>query len=182
MKDPTIPPVVKLKGSALASVMGATLATKTSSAERVAAGTDLNAIRIVPYANPFRTYPLVNDYEKFKKLVEEKNVDCYIVNTGDFMGTKVKPADTLGILETIVEGRAKFEQWGPFEDIEIMYEWDGKTADFTPDLQDASYVEQLKAAMATRVKAVEDFATKKDGYDKLPDEALAALQRLVDAL
>ena len=70
MKDPTIPPVVKLKGSALASVMGATLATKTSTAERVAAGTDLNAIRIVPYANPFRTYPLVNDYDKFKKLVE----------------------------------------------------------------------------------------------------------------
>lgn len=51
----------------------------------------------------------------FKKLVEEKNVDCYIVNTGDFMGTKVKPADTLGILETIVEGRAKFEQWGPLK-------------------------------------------------------------------
>ena len=76
MKDPTIPPVVKLKGAALASVMGATLATKTSTAERVAAGTDMNALRIVPYANPFRTYPLVNDYEKFKKLVEEKNVDC----------------------------------------------------------------------------------------------------------
>ncbi|MDE7223353.1 MAG: phosphoenolpyruvate carboxykinase (ATP), partial [Acetatifactor sp.] len=55
MKDPTIPPVVKLKGSALASVMGATLATKTSTAERVAAGTDMNALRIVPYANPFRT-------------------------------------------------------------------------------------------------------------------------------
>ncbi len=182
MKDPTIPPVVKLKGSALASVMGATLATKTSTAERVAAGTDLNAIRIVPYANPFRTYPLVNDYEKFKKLVEEKNVDCYIVNTGDFMGTKVKPADTLGILETIVEGKAKFEQWGPFEDIEIMTEWDGKTADFTPNLQDASYVGQLKAAMETRVKAVQDFATKKDGYDKLPDEAEAALKKLVDAL
>ena len=183
MKDPTIPPVVKLKGSALASVMGATLATKTSTAERVAAGTDLNAIRIVPYANPFRTYPLVNDYEKFKKLVEEKNVACYIVNTGDFMGQKVKPADTLGILETIVEGRANFEKWGPFEDIEIMNNWDGKTSDnFTPNLDDADYKAQLKSAMQTRVKAVEDFATKKEGYDKLPDEALAALKKLVDEL
>ena len=180
MKDPTIPPVVKLKGSALASVMGATLATKTSTAERVAAGTDLNALRIVPYANPFRTYPLVNDYEKFKKLVEEKNVDCYIVNTGDFMGTKVKPADTLGILETIVEGKAKFEKWGNFEDIEIMNDWDGRTADFTPNLADADYVAALKKAMQDRVKAVEDFATKKEGYDKLPDEALAALKKLVD--
>ncbi len=181
MKDPTIPPVVKLKGSALASVMGATLATKTSTAERVAAGTDLNALRIVPYANPFRTYPLVNDYEKFKKLVEEKNVDCYIVNTGDFMGTKCKPADTLGILETIVEGKAKFEQWGPFEDIEIMYDWSGKTSEaFKPDLTDKAYTEALKNAMQNRVDAVEGFATKKEGYDKLPDEALAALKKIVD--
>ena len=185
MKDPTIPPVVKLKGAALASVMGATLATKTSTAERVAAGTDLNAIRIVPYANPFRTYPLVNDYDKFKKLVEEKNVACYIVNTGDFMGEKVKPADTLGILETIVEGKAQFTQWGPFKDIEIMNTWDGQTEgfkNFNADLGDADYKSQLKSAMETRVKAVEDFATKKEGYDKLPDEALAALKKLVDAL
>ena len=182
MKDPTIPPVIKLKGAALASVMGATLATKTSTAERVAAGTDLNALRIVPYANPFRTYPLVNDYEKFKKLVEEKNVDCYIVNTGDFMGTKVKPADTLGILETIVEGKANFTQWGPFEDVEIMTEWEGRTADFTPDFADADYKAQLKSAMQNRVDAVKGFETKKEGYDKLPEEALAAVQKLVDAL
>ena len=145
----------------------------------VAAGTDLNALRIVPYANPFRTYPLVNDYEKFKKLVEEKNVDCYIVNTGDFMGKKVKPADTLGILETIVEGKANFEKWGNFEDIEIMYDWSGKTGDFKPDLNDASYMAALKSAMQNRVDAVEGFATKKEGYDKLPDEALDALKKLV---
>ena len=175
MKDPTIPPVVKLKGAALASVMGATLATKTSTAERVAAGTDMNALRIVPYANPFRTYPLVNDYEKFKKLVEEKNVDCYIINTGDFMGKKVKPADTLGILETIVEGKASFAQWGPFSDIEIM-DWEG----FIPNLADADYVAALKNAMQNRVDAVEGFNTKKEGYDALPAEALDALKKIVD--
>jgi phosphoenolpyruvate carboxykinase (ATP) len=180
MKDPTIPPVLKLKGAALASVMGATLATKTSTAERVAAGTDMNALRIVPYANPFRTYPLVNDYEKFKKLVEEKNVACYIVNTGDFMGHKCQKEDTLVILETIVEGKAKFEQWGPFEDIEIMNDWSGKTGDFTPNLGDKEYVGALKNAMQNRVDAVEGFATKKDGYDKLPDEALEALKKLVN--
>ncbi|MEG0190317.1 MAG: phosphoenolpyruvate carboxykinase (ATP), partial [Lachnospiraceae bacterium] len=139
MKDPTIPPVVKLKGSALASVMGATLATKRSSAERLAEGVDPNKLVVVPYANPFRTYPLVNDYEKFKKLVEEKNVDCYIINTGDFMGKKVQPKDTLGILETIVEGKADFKKWGPFTDIEIM-DWDG----FVPNMNDADYTKQLK--------------------------------------
>lgn len=174
MKDPTIPPVVKLKGAALASVMGATLATKRSSAERLAAGVDPNALVVVPYANPFRTYPLTNDYDKFKKLVGEKNVDCYIINTGDFMGKKVKPADTLGILEAIVEGKAQFKAWGPFSDIEIM-DWEG----FVPDLKDASYVEQLKARMQDRVNAVEGFKTKKDGYDALPEEALDALKKIV---
>ena len=177
MKDPTIPPVVKLKGASLASVMGATLATKTSTAERVKAGTDLNALRIVPYANPFRTYPLKNDYEKFKKLVEEKNVDCYIINTGDFMGKKVKPADTLGILETIVEGKAEFKPWGPFSDIEIM-DWDG----FEVNMDDADYKAALKDAMQNRVDAVEGFATKKERYDKLPDEALEAIKKVVSEL
>ncbi len=175
MKDPTLPPVLKLKGADLACVMGATLATKTSTAERVKAGTDMNAIRIVPYANPFRTYPLSHDYEKFKKLVEEKNVACYIVNTGDFMGKKVEKEDTLGILESVVENRANFIQWGPFEDIEIM-EWDG----FVPDLSDKDYVKALDNAMKSRLSAVEGFRDDNEGYDALPEEALAAIKKLVD--
>ena len=175
MKDPTIPPIVKLKGASLAAVMGATLATKRSSAERLAEGVDPNALVVVPYANPFRTYPLVNDYEKFKKLVGEKNVDCYIINTGDFMGKKVKPKDTLGILETIVEGKATFTQWGPFSDIEIM-DWEG----FTPDLKDENYVTQLKARMMDRLDFVNSMNTKKAGYDKLPEDAAAAIQKIVD--
>ncbi len=177
MKDPTIPPVVKLKGAALASVMGATLATKRSSAERLAEGVDPNKLVVVPYANPFRTYPLADDYSKFKKLVEEKNVDCFIINTGDFMGKKVQPKDTLGILEAIVEKRAEFKPWGPFSDIEIL-EWEG----FVPDMGDASYVEQLKARMNDRVNEIKGFESAKDGYDKLPEDALAAIQKVVDEL
>ena len=177
MKDPTLPPVLKLNGSALASVMGATLATKRSSAERLKEGIDPNKLVVVPYANPFRTYPLVNDYVKFKKLVEEKNVDCYIINTGDFMGKKVKPSDTLGIIEKIVDNDASFKQWGNFKDIDIM-DWEG----FVPDLNDADYKAQLKARMQDRVDEVEEFSKLKAGYDKLPDEALEALKKLVVAL
>lgn len=177
MKDPTIPPVVKLKGASLASVMGATLATKRSSAERLAPGADPNALVVVPYANPFRTYPLANDYEKFKKLVEEKNVDCYIINTGDFMGKKVQPKDTLGILEAIVDKKAEFKQWGPFTDIDI-FEWEG----FVPDLNDPAYAEQLMARMQDRVKFVANMSVAKEGYDKLPDDALEAIQKVVDQL
>ena len=177
MKDPTIPPVVKLKGASLASVMGATLATKRSTAERLAPGVDPNKLVVVPYANPFRTYPLADDYEKFKKLVEEKNVDCYIINTGDFMGKKVQPKDTLGILEAIVEKKAEFKPWGPFTDIEI-FDWEG----FVPDMNDTNYVEQLKARMNDRVNEIKAFETKKDGYDKLPADALDAIQKVVDEL
>lgn len=177
MKDPTIPPVVKLKGASLASVMGATLATKRSTAERLAPGVDPNKLVVVPYANPFRTYPLADDYDKFKKLVDEKNVDCYIINTGDFMGKKVQPKDTLGILEAIVEKKAEFKPWGPFTDIEI-FDWEG----FVPDMNDANYVEQLKARMNDRVNEIKAFETKKDGYDKLPADALEAIQKVVDEL
>ena len=46
MKDQTLPPVVKLKGASLASVMGATLATKRSTAERLAPGVDPNSLVI----------------------------------------------------------------------------------------------------------------------------------------
>ena len=175
MKDPTLPPIVKLKGAALASVMGATLATKRSSAERLAPGVDPNALVVEPYANPFRTYPLVNDYVKFKHLVEEKNVDCYIINTGEFMGKKVQKEDTFGVIEAVVDKTAKFEKWGPFSDIEI-YNWPG----FVPDLKDEAYVEQLIARMQDRVAFVESRKTVKGGFDELPEDALEAIKKVVE--
>lgn len=175
MKDQTIPPIVKLKGASLASVMGATLATKRSSAERLAKGIDPNALVVEPYANPFRTYPLANDYEKFKGLVEKKNVDCYIINTGDFMGKKVKKEDTLGVLEAVVEGKANFKKWGNFSDIEI-FDWEG----FVPDLKDADYVKQLKARMQDRLDYVINLDTAESGYNKLPADAAAAIKKVVD--
>jgi phosphoenolpyruvate carboxykinase (ATP) len=60
-----------------------------------------------------------------------------------------------------------------------MYDWSGKTADFKPNMDDKAYTDALKAAMQNRVDAVKGFSTKKEGYDKLPDEALAALEKLV---
>lgn len=174
MKDPTLPPIVRLKGAALASVMGATLATKRSTAERLAPGVDPNALVVEPYANPFRTYPLVNDYLKFKKLVEEKNVACYIINTGDFMGKKVTKEDTFGVIEAVVDGNAKFEKWGPFSDIEIL-PWEG----FVPNLQDKEYVAQLQARMQDRANFVSSRETFKGGFDKLPEDALEAIEKVV---
>ena len=175
MKDPTMPPLVKLKGSVLASVMGAALATKRSTAERLAPGVDPDALVFESYANPFRTYPLKDDYEKFKYLFEERGVDCYILNTGFLMDKKIPKEVTLGCVEAVVEGKAKFKQWGNFENIDI-YEVDG----FVPDLNDNVYKDTLKARLKDRYTFIESRNDFKGGYDKLPKEALEAIKHLVD--
>ncbi len=173
MKDPTIPPVLKLSGASLGSAMGATLATKRSSAERLAKGVDPNALVVEPYANPFRVYPLSMDYERFKQLIED-GVDCYILNTGEFMGTKVKPAHTLGIIEAIVAGEANFHKWENFTDIEIM-----DIEGFDTSFNNKEYAEQFKARMLDRINFVKSRETEKAGIDKLPADALEALENVV---
>ena len=49
-------------------------------------------------------------------------------------------------------------------------------------MNDAEYTSQLKARMQDRVNEVEAFAVEKGGYDKLPDEAVEALKKLVAEL
>jgi phosphoenolpyruvate carboxykinase (ATP) len=153
--------------------MGATLATKRSSAERLAAGVDPNALVVEPYANPFRVYPLSVDYTRFKQLIED-GVDCYILNTGDFMGTKVQPKHTLGIIEAIVSGEAKFHKWENFSDIEIM-DIEGFDASFA----NQEYAKEFAARMQDRINFVQSRETEKAGIDKLPADALEALENVV---
>lgn len=173
MKDPTIPPVLKLTGASLGSAFGATLATKRTSAERLAKGVDPNALVVEPYANPFRTYPLEMDYTRFKQLIED-GVDCYILNTGSFMDKKVQPKHTLGIIEAIVEKTANFEQWENFSDIQIL-----KLDDFNVDLKDPEYADQFTKRMQDRIAFVKSRETEKGGIDKLPADALEALENIV---
>ncbi|AKI97349.1 phosphoenolpyruvate carboxykinase (ATP) [Kosmotoga pacifica] len=173
MKDPAMPPVVKVKSAELASAFGATLATKRTSAERLAPGADPNALVFEPYANPFRTYPLSIDYYGFKDLFKERNVECYIFNTGHFMTKKVTKETTLAILEKIVTGTAKFKQWKNFEELEIM-EIEG----YIPDLDDPVYVELLKKQLHSRLDFIRSLESEKAGYNRLPQEAYDSIQRL----
>lgn len=177
MKDPTLPPVLKVNGAELASAMGATLATKRTSAERLAEGVDPNALVYEPYANPFRTYPLINDYEKFKDLVSNCNVDCYIINTGDFMGKKVTKEVTLGILESIVEGTAEFTNFGPLSELQIM-----NLPGFEADLSNVfkhKYRYAFTESLSNRVKFLNDNS---DEMNSLPKEAAESLWKLVESL
>jgi phosphoenolpyruvate carboxykinase (ATP) len=176
MKDPALPPVLKIVGAELASTMGATLATKRSSAERLAEGVDPNALVYEPYANPFRTYPLINDYIKFRDLVGKRNVDCYVINTGDFMGKKVTKEVTLGILEAIVEGKADFHKFGALEDILVM-----DIEGFEADLCDSEYREAFESSMYGRhAKLLSDY--QHDRSNALPDEAIESIANVIKAL
>ena len=177
MKDATLPPVLKITDPVLASVMGATLATKRTTAERLAAGVDPNALVVEPYANPFRTYPLAEDYAKFKQLFKERGVACYILNTGFFLDKKVTKEITLETIEKIVENKADFK---PFGNIENMYclDIDGFNADFTNE----DYTNQLKARMADRIAFIKSKETAQGGFDKLPDEAIAAIEKVASEI
>jgi len=173
MRDPTIPPVLKLEGPSLGAVLGATLATKRTSAERLAPGVDPNALVCEPYANPFRTYPLGMDYERFKKLIED-GVDCYILNTGDFMGQKVQPKHTLGAIEAIVEGRAEWVPFGNLTGVKTI-----NMPDFKIDFNDKNYKDQLRARFQDRLNFVNSRDTERGGIDKLPEDAHKCLEQLI---
>ena len=176
MKDPTLPPVVKLTGPSLASVMGATLATKRTTAERLAPGVDPDALVIESYANPFRTYPLEMDYARFRQIFED-GVQCYILNTGFFTEKKVPKEMTLTILESIVEEKAQWKRLGGIEGMEYM-----PIEGFEPDFGDEAYRAQFASRMNDRLKFVKSRDTAKGGIDKLPQDAHEAIEKVINSL
>ena len=173
MKDETLPPIMKVTDPCLASTMGATLATRRSTAEKLDANVDQNALVIEPYANPFRTYPLARDYESYKSLFDESHVDCYIINTG-FFGTKKVPKDvTLSILESIVQGILEFQ---PFGDIDgLLYApVDGFEVTFTDE-----YRKSLQRSFTFRQQYIIDQIGKKN---ELPEETVRRLTSIIEAM
>ena len=177
MKDETLPPVLKLTDNILAATMGATLATKRSSAERLLQGVDPDALVIEPYANPFRTYPLSDDYLKFKELFEKRAVECYIINTGSFMGKKIPKEITLGILEDIVDNKANFVSWNEIFGMQIQ-----ELAGFIPNLSDKKYLEALNNRIQDRINFIKNKEIELCGRDALPKEALEALVKMKESI
>jgi phosphoenolpyruvate carboxykinase (ATP) len=177
MKDPSIPPVIKVEDPVLASAMGATLATKRTSAERLAPGVDPDALVIEPYANPFRTYPLSDDFNRYLELFARRNIECYIFNTGHFGQTKVPKELTLRILESIVENRAEFVSWEPFQELEVM-EIEG----FQSDLLDEDYRKLVRDRLVDRLNFLRSREVERGGFDRVPQEAADSISSLIDRL
>ncbi len=168
MKDDTLPPIIKVKDPALASTMGATLATKRSSAEE---GADPNKLAFVPYANPFRLYALKDDFENFKNLFLNHDVECYIINTGAYKDKDIKPDVTLKAIESLIDGKASFEPFAGTETLEYL-PIDG----YEVDVNEKSHMQNFKTRMRNRL----DFLKGLEGEDRLPEEAYKALQFIID--
>lgn len=174
MKDESLPPVIKVTDPVLAATFGATLATKRSTAERLKKGIDINKLVIEPYANPFRIYPLKEDYNHFKALFTNQSIDCYILNTGYFLDKKVTAAVTLSSIESIVEGRAEFRSFGTGNELSYLV-----VEDYEPDFNNPEYRKLVQERLQMRVAYIQE-QNKTNKMNLLPEEALEAMQSLLD--
>jgi phosphoenolpyruvate carboxykinase (ATP) len=93
------------------------------------------------------------------------------------MGKKVEPRHTLDIIETIIEDRENFIPWKPFDDIMIM-EIEG----FETSLDNPYYRKAFIKRFNERLEFIASRESEKGGRDKLPPDAMASLQRVIDEL
>lgn len=171
MKDETLPPILRITDPALAAVFGLTLATKRSTAENLVGKVDRNQLVIEPFANPFRCYPLAEDYADFKALFNDRGTACYVLNTGYYGSTKVTPAVTLGSIEKVVNGTGEWRDFGTLAGMQYL-PVDGYPVDFA----DAKYSQSLQARLQARLDFVEQQDSAMDGYNQLPKDAAEVLR------
>ncbi|MDR2976486.1 MAG: phosphoenolpyruvate carboxykinase (ATP) [Streptococcaceae bacterium] len=177
MKDDSLPPIVKIEDPTLAAIFGLTLATKRSTAENVVGKVDMDALVIEPFANPFRSYALGEDFADFKNLFADGKTDCYILNTGDFGGKKITPKVTLGAIESVVDEEAEWIDFGPIPGMKYQ-----AVEGYLPDFSDKDYLEKLRRRMQNRLEFILSKKTDMEGYHALPDGTEDAVQTIIDAL
>lgn len=176
MKDDSLPPVVHITDPTLAATFGATLATKRSSAENLVGNVARNALVIEPFADPFRAYPLAEDYADFKSLFAQHQVDCYILNTGYYNGKKIPKEVTLGILEDIVNQKMTWQDFGPLKHLSYA-----PLNDFPVDFTDKDYVAMLRTRLQIRLDWITNYTATHQQYP-LPAEISAGLTDLIAQL
>lgn len=172
MKEEIMPPFVRVNDPVLASVLGATLATKRSSAENLAKGYNMNQLVIEPYANPFRTYPLKNDYVKFKSLFENRDVGGFVLNTGAFMGKDIKKEVTIDLLEQYIEDRVQWKKLFGSDKIEYA----------VVEGYEVEETESYKKALIDSIKQRIQYLKGVKEMNKLPEEAIEALEALLEEI
>ncbi|MGT2929115.1 phosphoenolpyruvate carboxykinase (ATP) [Streptococcus dentasini] len=173
MKDDSLPPLVKIDDPVLATTMGCTLMTKRSSAENTK-GNQKDLI-IEPFANPFRVYPLAEDFQKFRTLFES-GVDCYIINTGQYMGQAIPKEVSLDIIEHVVEGKGDFKSFGPLSGLSYLELEGYQVPDFGDD-----YKQLIRERMQVRRDFLSSF-NQENPENALPAQAISQMEAVLKSL
>ena len=121
-KDSSLPPICKIRHSALAVEMGASLSTLRAKGVENVDPKELDRLVIEPFANPFRVHPLVVDCQQFKKLFQS-GCDCYIMNTHAFglpdQLVDIPKALSLAIVTELSRGNILWKDWKMFQGLQI---------------------------------------------------------------
>ena len=125
MKDSTLPPLMRLNNPYLAVAMGATLMTKRTAAENVSAE-EMQKLVFVPFANPFRVYPLYEDCYGYAEIFKS-GCEAHVWSGGgggmwdgaDDKLKKVPLATSLALQTAVLEGALEWEDWDLVEGAQI---------------------------------------------------------------
>lgn len=175
MKEPTLPPILKVTDPALATLFGLTLMTKRTTAEHRVQKTKADQV-IEPFANPFRIYPLGEEYQAFYELFQSQDIACYILNTDYFGDKKVTKEDTLQVIEQVVENQAEFVPFGSVQSVEYL-PTPGFDVNWTEE-----YAQQFKESMEVRLRYLERLQHADNGYHQIPEVAVKRWRELVATL
>ena len=118
----------------------------------------------------------MDDYEAYKALFE-KGVDCYIINTGSFMGQDIPPHVTLGSIENNVENKNGFKAFDNIQELEYL-----PIEGYEVPFEDLDYRKELKKNMEVRVNALRDTLAKAEAPNDLPTEIADSIQKIVDKI
>ncbi len=99
MKDACLPPILKFKDVNLAVAMGAALMTKRNVAENVSEE-ELKKLVFVPYANPFRVYPLWKDVDAFANIFKN-GASGYAFNSLGFWESGPETLKSIPLLSSL---------------------------------------------------------------------------------
>src|SRR5699024_9852672 len=173
MKDDSLPPLMKINDPIMAATMGCNLMTKRSSAENIKSGKQ--TLVIDPFANPFRVYSLVEDYQKFCSLFSG-GVDCYIINTGSYLSEDISKETSIASIEEIVDSRAVFKLFGQIENFEYL-----ELENFPIHPFDNQYKQIIRSWMHIRLNFLLSFY---QNYPKfaLPVEGISRLEKVINQL
>ncbi len=173
-KDPSLPPISKVKDPGLAVAMGASLSTMRAKGVENVPPEELKKLVIEPFANPFRVHPLVRDCQQFMKLFK-MGTECYIMNTYAF-GAPGRLHDipkelSLKIVTELVRGNIQWRDWRSFAGLQIPKngrELFGSDYDrkYKPP-RDEEYLEYLRDRMQDRIT----FLSNKRDIDHDMDSA-----------